>query len=71
TRKLSSSAPMVVGAHAPVRVGRCRASETSSVVNWFFVFYIFSKENIKVDKVYPNWQQASPIGEKQGDPEGK
>uniref|UniRef100_UPI001CFE76E6 hypothetical protein n=1 Tax=Sutcliffiella horikoshii TaxID=79883 RepID=UPI001CFE76E6 len=40
-RKLSSSAPMVVGGSPPVRVGRCQANlwETSAYLirRWFFV----------------------------------
>ena len=46
TRKLSSSAPMVVGAHAPVRVGRCRASETSSVLSWFFCAFHLERDGL-------------------------
>ena len=39
TRKLSSSAPMVVGAHAPVRVGRCRASRNQFSIELVFLCF--------------------------------
>ncbi|MCA1321992.1 hypothetical protein LC085_19075, partial [Bacillus tianshenii] len=39
TRKLSSSAPMVVGGCPPVRVGRCQASLEERSALWVLVFF--------------------------------
>ena len=52
TRKLSSSAPMVVGAHAPVRVGHCRAQRDQFSNELVFLFYLL--DVIKNEPVQPN-----------------
>ena len=56
TRKLSSSAPMVVGTRVPVRVGRCRANKDQFILNWSF---LYSQKKIYLIRCFQGFKKGN------------